>query len=103
MISEFYRGFSVYKNSENGIVIVAPHSGPALETTTSRDDNSETVASLCFKKMGGTLIISNMSRKRYWGIDFNRDIPSKETATKMFDMFSKENNNVEALYEYRKQ
>ena len=67
-------GYLVYQTSRDP-VLVTPHSGPALEIATSRDDNSETVASLCWQKIGGTLIISNVSRKRMWGIDFNRDIP----------------------------
>ena len=84
MWCEFKKGYSVYKLSNKDIAVVTPHSGPALEDTTSRDDNSETVASICSKKMGGKLVISNVSRNSLWGIDFNRDIPSMEDALNMF-------------------
>jgi len=97
---KFYPGFVVYRNGK-GPTYVTPHSGPALEITTSRDDNSETVASLCWLKTGGTLIVSNISRKRLFGIDFNRDIPPLEKALNYYDKFRKDEDQ-EALYEYRK-
>ena len=96
----FYPGFVVYKNGK-GPTYVTPHSGPALETTTSRDDNSETVASLCWLKTGGTLVVSNIPRKRLLGVDFNRDIPSLEKAMDYYEKFRKDEDQ-EALYEYRK-
>lgn len=80
------RGFILYKLNNNPL-FVSPHSGPAIESSISRDDNSETVASLCFKKTNGRLIIGTMPRKRLWGIDFNRDIPSKNVALKGLDLF----------------
>nr|MBI4156290.1 hypothetical protein [Candidatus Woesearchaeota archaeon] len=99
MDCKFYKGFSVYKKGDSDLAVVAIHSGPALETVNSRDDNSDTVASLCWKKTGGTLIISNMPRKRVWGIDFNRDIPPLKSALKAYP----ENQNYEEdLFEYRK-
>lgn len=98
---EFNRGYTVYKNSNPDLVIAAPHCGPALEVTTSRDDNSETVASLCWKKMGGTLIVSSMPRKRLWGVDFNRDIPSLKTALGAFKIFFEEK-DVDKMHDYRK-
>ena len=79
-------GFSVYKKGRDP-VFVTPHSGPAFEVTTSRDDHSETVASLCWQKVGGTFVVGNMSRKRAWGVDFNRDIPPKELALSMYNRF----------------
>ena len=63
----FRKGYCAYKNKDNGIFIVTPHSGPAFENSTARDDNSETVASLCWKKVGGTLIVATVARKRLWG------------------------------------
>lgn len=98
---EFNRGYTVYKDSNPRLVIAAPHCGPALEVTTSRDDNSETVASLCWRKMGGTLVISNMSRKRLWGVDFNRDIPPIKTALNTFKIFFEEK-EVDKMHNYRK-
>ncbi|MCK4497032.1 MAG: hypothetical protein KAU24_02490 [Candidatus Aenigmarchaeota archaeon] len=97
---KFYPGFVVYRNGR-GPTYVTPHSGPALEITTSRDDNSETVASLCWLKTGGTLIVSNISRKRLFGIDFNRDIPPPEKALGYYEKF-KEDEDQEALYKFRK-
>jgi hypothetical protein len=96
----FHTGFTVYRNGR-GPTYVTPHSGPALETTTSRDDNSETVASLCWLKTGGTLIVSNVPRKRLLGIDFNRDIPSLKKATDYYERF-REDEDQEELYGYRK-
>ena len=97
---KFYPGFVVYRNGR-GPMYVTPHSGPALETTTSRDDNSETVASLCWLKTGGTLVVSNIPRKRLLGVDFNRDIPPFKKATEFYKMFD-EDIDHEELYNYRK-
>ena len=93
------RGFIVYENGDDPLY-VTPHSGPAIESSISRDDNSETVASLCFKKTNGRLIIGTMPRKRLWGIDFNRDIPSKNVALKSLDFFL--NNEHEEVFKYMK-
>jgi len=87
MNPQFKRGYITYTNSDNNVVIIAPHSGPAVEFSTARDDNSETVASLLFKKIKGKLIISNMPRNRIWGVDFNRDIPSLKTALTAYEKF----------------
>lgn len=96
----FYRGYTIYKNNSNPF-IVAPHCGPALEVATSRDDNSETVASLIWKNIGGTLVLSNVSRKRWWGIDLNRDIPPLKIALEYYDEFQRvEDSNK--LFQYRK-
>ena len=46
----FNKGFSVYE-SPGDIYFVTPHSGPAFEVTTSRDEYSETIASLSWKKL----------------------------------------------------
>jgi hypothetical protein len=60
--------------------LVCPHSGPALHAVSARDDNSETVASLLWSEVGGKLVVSNISRSRLYGVDFNRDIPSLKIA-----------------------
>lgn len=96
---KIHRGFSVFRDGKNDVAIVTLHSGPALEIVTSRDDNSETVASLCWKKIGGNLIISNMPRKRWWGIDFNRDIPTFKSAVKAYQDYEE---NPNSLVEYRR-
>jgi|TARA_B100001971_G_C18213452_1_gene552269 hypothetical protein len=100
MKCKFYEGYSVYKNKKDP-VFVTPHSGPAFEVTTSRDDHSETVASLCWQKMKGTFVVANMSRKRVWGVDFNRDIPPKDMALSMYPRFM-EGESSKELMEYRK-
>ncbi len=84
----FYRkGYIVYREKGEDFTYVAIHSGPALEIPTSRDDNSETVASLCWMKTGGSLIVSTMPRKRAFGIDYNRGIPRKTESLELFDSF----------------
>ncbi len=88
------RGFLVYENpgKKDGeeIVWVAPHSGPSLETPTSRDDNSDTVASLCWLKVGGKFVISTMPRKRALGIDFNRNPPPLKKSVEYYPWFMKD-------------
>ena len=97
----FKRGFLVYKDGKRNLSIACPHAGPALEQANSRDDNSETVASLCWKSIGGKLIIGNMPRKRLYGIDFNRDIPSFKLAKEYFNVFKVEK-DYNKIYEFRK-
>ena len=91
------RGFTVYK-TKGDYVVACPHAGPALERTTSRDDNSETVGSILWKLLGGKLIIGNLSRDRVLGIDFNRDIPTVKTAIAMYNRSTEANE----FFEYRK-
>jgi len=95
----FNKGYSVYESGEEPI-FVTPHSGPAFEVTTSRDEYSETIASLCWQKLGGKFIVSNVSRKRAWGIDFNRDIPEISIALDVYKKFVKDE-EADELREYR--
>jgi hypothetical protein len=81
-------GFIVYKNGY-GPVWVCPHSGPAFENPFDRDENSEVVASLCWMKTGGSLIISTIPRHRAFGIDFNRDAPERNTSNLLWEEFEK--------------
>lgn len=99
----FYRrGYIVYREKgERDFTYVAPHSGPALEIPTSRDDNSETVASLCWMKTGGTFILSTMPRKRAFGVDFNRGIPKKAESLELFNEFL-DDKRPKRLHEFRK-
>jgi hypothetical protein len=97
----FNKGFIVYKSDKNpDMAIVCPHSGPALLNPTYRDDNSETVGSHILNMLGGKLVISNMPRSRWWGIDFNRDIPDENKAIEVFKIFQKDENSKE-IFEYR--
>lgn len=98
---EIKRGYTIYSKDNNEFVFVAPHSGHAIVNPVHRDDHSETIASLCWKELGGKLIISGISRDRLWGIDFNRKIPSLKEAMKNYDSF----NNTEergSLLDYAK-
>ncbi len=97
---KFYKGFAVYKLND-APVFVSPHSGPAFHVPTSRDENTDTVASICWTKTQGTLIVANLSRKMTMGIDFNRDPPQKKLALQMWDKFQSDE-NIEELEEYRK-
>ncbi|MBW2988538.1 hypothetical protein DRJ48_02200 [Candidatus Woesearchaeota archaeon] len=87
----FYKGFSIYENG-SGPVYATPHSGPAIEIPTVRDDNSDTVASLCWIKTGGTLVIGTITRKRIWGVDYNRDPPPMKLAISMYPEFVADKN-----------
>lgn len=84
-------GFIVYRNGP-GPVYVCQHTGPAFEAPEFRDDNSDVVASLCWKKTGGTLIFSTTPRRRIFGIDFNRDKPPMDSAILMWKEFQKGDN-----------
>ena len=97
----FRKGYTVYREKgERDFTYVAPHSGPAIEMPTSRDDNSETVASLCWMKTGGTFILSTMPRKRAFGIDFNRGIPKKSESLELFKGFLRDERPVR-LHSFR--
>ena len=97
----FRKGYIVYRDKgKRDFTYVALHSGPALEIPTSRDDNSETVASLCWMKTGGTLIVSTMPRKRAFGIDYNRGIPKKSESLELFESFLKDQ-QPRRLHEFR--
>ena len=93
------KGLLLY-DKEGEIVWVVPHSGPALETPTSRDARADTVASLCWMKVGGRLVVSAMPRKRALGIDFNRDAPPPGKSVEYYPMFMKDE-QPEKLQEYR--
>ncbi len=97
---DFRPGFSVYRNGE-GPVWVCPHSGPALEIPTSRDENTDTVATLCWLQTGGSLLISGIPRKMMFGVDFNRDIPPEDLSILLWPKFI-ENGHSERLKQYRK-
>lgn len=96
---DFRPGFTVYRNGP-GPVWVSPHSGPALEVPTSRDQWSETIASLCWLKMGGTLIVSGIPRKQMYGMDLNREIPPEDSALNLWPEFVKDENK-ERLKKFR--
>lgn len=97
-------GYMVFENGDSKpnekVTWAVPHTGPALETPTSRDDNSDTVASLCWLKVGGRFVLSTIPRKRVLGIDLNRDPPNMKRAIKYYPMF-KEDEMTEELMNYR--
>ena len=66
MDCKFYKGFSVYKKGDSDLAVVAIHSGPALETVNSMDDNSDTVASLCLKKNNRFFIVFLNTLKEFF-------------------------------------
>jgi len=97
---DFKPGFIVYRNGP-GPVWVCPHSGPAIEIPTSRDHWSETIASQCWLNTGGTLIVSTIPRKQMYGMDFNREVPTKDSALNLWPEFVRDENR-ERLERYRK-
>lgn len=92
-------GFLLFENGTS-ITWIAQHSGPALETPTSRDSNSDTVASLAWMKVGGKLVVSTMPRKRALGIDFNRDKPPLKKSLEYYPYFVNDEEPAK-LHEYR--
>ncbi len=94
------KGYTVYR-TQGDYTYVCPHSGPALEIPTSRDDNSETISSLCWMRTGGKFIISSISRKRAYGVDFNRKAPPFREALSMWDSFIRDENQKK-MHEFRK-
>ena len=96
MYFAFRPGFSIYKKGE-GPVFIVPHSGPALGGE-GRDDGADRVASFCFEKMNGSLLISNMPRDPFYGIDLNRDIPPKAEALNMWKKIQMNPNAISKAY-----
>lgn len=83
---EFKKGYILYsKPSKSEIMLVTPHSGPALNNPVTRDDHSETVATKCWDLLEGTLIVSVMPRDRVMGLDFNRYIPPMNLALENYE------------------
>jgi len=100
---EINEGYTVYKDHgfDHNLVFITPHSGPAIQLVTSRDDNSETVASLAWMNIGGNLVISNSSRKMAFGLDVNRQLPPEKEALDYYELFLKDIDS-DKLYNYRK-
>lgn len=99
---EFKRGYTIYNSEKiNEIMLVAPHSGPALASPVTRDDHSETVAARCWELIGGKLIVSSMTRDRLFGVDFNRYIPPVKSAIEHYPLFLDDHKN-EKRYKYTK-
>ncbi|MDD5254314.1 MAG: hypothetical protein PHG05_04440 [Candidatus Nanoarchaeia archaeon] len=98
MECRFKKGYSVYEKIGKEMILICPHSGPALQSVSARDDNSETIASLVWESLGGKLVVSNISRNRLFGVDFNRDIPPLKTATNSYDFFSNSEDDKVSSY-----
>jgi len=97
---EVHEGFSVYKNGY-GPVFVALHSGPTTDILSGRDSYSDMIASFCFERNGGTLILANITRNRVYGIDFNREIPDLDVALDMYSKFLK-NSSTDLCHQYKR-
>lgn len=100
MNMEIHDGFTLYKK-RYGPVWAALHSGPAIRKT-SRDDSSDIISSLCWRKTGGTLLFSTFTRDMLYGIDFNRELPESEIAVNMCPKFEK-GRMTEEKRKYKKQ
>ncbi|HLD06525.1 MAG TPA: hypothetical protein VJC16_03250 [Candidatus Nanoarchaeia archaeon] len=96
----FCAGYAVYE-APGDIVFVTPHSGPAFEASTSRDEYSETVASLCWQQLSGKFVVGNVSRKMTWGIDLNRGIPPEQEAIAFYPRFMMDI-DADDLFHYRR-
>ena len=83
---EVQPGFVIYRNGP-GPVWICPHSGPAMSNNSSRDNGSDVIASMCWLKTGGTMIISSIPRDKLLGLDFNRTLPPKDMALFFFQYF----------------
>ncbi len=100
MAVKFFPGFTVF-DSGRGPSWVTPHSGPGFKFSDSRDEKSDVIAGLCWKKTGGKLIVSNASRIRNFGIDFNRAPPSAADAAKMDEIVESGNVDQNEYYAYK--
>jgi hypothetical protein len=98
---KFFPGFTVF-GSGHGPAWVAPHAGPGFMFSDSRDDKSDVIAGLCWRKAGGKLIVSNASRVRDMGIDFNRAAPPFREAVKMHAAMRGDRPDQDVYYSYRK-
>ncbi|HDD46498.1 MAG TPA: hypothetical protein ENG42_03405 [Candidatus Aenigmarchaeota archaeon] len=92
--TEHHEGFCIYRNG-HGPVWVCPHAGPSIKRMGTRDSGSDAIASLCWSKTGGTLIISNTPRNRVVGIDFNRHLPPKDMALIFWDIMTSNSERAE--------
>lgn len=84
---EIEKGYMLLKNGR-GPVYVTLHSGPRFGYTIDRDVHADTIASLCWKETGGTLIMATLPRQQEVGIDLNRDEVGTEKALKSFEEVS---------------
>jgi len=95
------KGYVVYSKEDTNLIFIVPHAGHAVENPVHRDDHSDTVASLCWKEMGGRLIMSSVSRNRLFGIDFNRTVPSIKEALNKYKEFLEKSEKI-SLLDYTK-
>lgn len=97
---KFLPGLTVYKDG-SGLVWVSPHSGPGFYYSDSRDEHTDVIAGLCWNKLKGTLVVSNISRIRGMGIDFNRIPPKAKDAIKFHNLALTGSCNQEAVYNFK--
>lgn len=101
MNHEFKKGYILYESDEITPGLACPHSGPSLNKTVGRDNNSETAAFSCWKRIGGKLLVSTVPREQRYGIDFNRDIPPKHLAINLHNELIQEYDYTK-LHEFKK-
>ncbi len=99
---KFFPGFSVFDGGD-GPAWVAPHAGPGFKFSDSRDDKTDVIAGLCCNKIGGKAIVSNASRIRDFGVDFNRAPPSQKDSFRMNSILKSGRIDQEAYYKYKRQ
>ncbi len=78
---DFKPGHIVLKNGKGPIYLVL-HAGPRIGATIDRDTDADSIAYLCWKETGGTLVLVTTPRQQEVGIDFNRDHVDARTALK---------------------
>jgi hypothetical protein len=101
MAVRFLPGFTVFESGD-GPAWVAPHAGPGFRFPDSRDEMTDVIAGICWEKCGGKLIVSNASRIRDFGVDFNRAPPSLREAVGMNGILRGGRIDQDAYYEYKR-
>ncbi len=89
------KGFILLRNGR-GPVYVALHAGPSLfDSGATRDTGADKIASLCWEKTGGSLVLFTLPRDQSIGIDSNRDIPAEKES-----MNTAQKKNIKFLNRY---
>lgn len=99
---KFFPGFSVFDGGD-GPAWVAPHAGPGFKFSDSRDDKTDVIAGMCCSKMGGKAIVSNASRIRDFGVDFNRAPPEEKDSLRMNSILKSGKIDQDAYYKYKRE
>jgi hypothetical protein len=97
---KFYPGFTACRKGA-GPSWVAVHAGPGFDFPDSRDEKTDVIAGLCWKRLGGSLVLSNSSRSRSIGVDFNRSPPPMSEAISIHKVLEGGKINQDDWYDYR--